>query len=147
VTQSADDKKQIGLAANGGRALDRLLAEGLFATEGDAYKFGIAYAIAVGLGPEDAPDRGYGTKFNATGGLDRDGLIRDVLTVLQIGDVSRPYATAERLAEAGLVAVAKRVDAHESLAEILAELDRGPNDISATQADTSEATQADTSDS
>jgi hypothetical protein len=123
MAPGADDKKQIGLGANGSRALDSLMAAGLFATEGDAYKFAIAYAIAVDLGPEDAPEGGYGTKFNATGGLDRDGLIRDVLTVLHIGDASRPYATAERLAEVGMVALAKRIDAHESLAEILSELD------------------------
>jgi hypothetical protein len=138
VTQSADDKKQIGLAAEGSHALDRLMAQEFFATEGDAYKFGIAYAIAIGLGPETAPERGYGTKFNATGGLDREGLVRDVLTVLQIGEVSRPYATAERLAEVGLVALAKRIDAHESLAEILSEIDRGPTGPSETSGDAAE---------
>jgi hypothetical protein len=116
------DKKQIGLALGGSRALARLMAEGLFAIEGDAYKFGIAYAIATGLSPDDAPDSGYATKFNATGGLDREGLIRDLLAVLRVGDIARPYATAERLAEVGLTALAKRVEAHESLADILREL-------------------------
>jgi hypothetical protein len=102
------------------------MAEGLFAIEGDAYKFGIAYAVAMGLNPDDAPDSGYATKFNATGGLDREGLVRDLLRVLDVGDVARPYATAERLAEVGLSALVKRVEAHESLAEILQELEQVP---------------------
>lgn len=122
----ADDKKQIGLALAGSRALARLMAEDLFAIEGDAYKFGIAYAIATDLSADDAPDSGYATKFNATGGLDRDGLVRDMLMVLNVGDISRPYATAERLAEVGLTALVKRIEAHESLAEILEAIQLGP---------------------
>ena len=76
--------------------------------------------------PDDAPDSGYATKFNATGGLDREGLVRDLLRVLEIGDVARPYATAERLAEVGLSALVKRIEAHESLAEILQEMEQTP---------------------
>ena len=125
---AAADKKQIGLTLAGSKALARLMAEGLFAIEGDAYKFGIAYAVAMGIDPNDAPDSGYGTKFNATGGLDREGLVRDLLSVLNIGDTTRPYATAERLAEVGLSALVKRIEAHESLAEILQELERGSGD-------------------
>jgi hypothetical protein len=107
------------------------MAEDLFAIEGDAYKFGIAYAVAMGIDPDDAPDSGYGTKFNATGGLDREGLIRDLLSVLNIGDATRPYATAERLAEVGLTALVRRIEAHESLAEILQELGQGSSDSDA----------------
>lgn len=124
------DKKQIGLTLAGSRALARLTAEGLFAIEGDAYKFGIAYAVAMGIDPADAPDSGYGTKFNATGGLDREGLVRDLLSVLNIGDPARPYATAERLAEVGVTALVKRIEAHESLAEILQEIDQGSRESS-----------------
>jgi hypothetical protein len=125
---TSDDKKQIGLTLAGSKALARLMATGLFAIEGDAYKFGIAYAVAMGIDPDDAPDSGYGTKFNATGGLDREGLVRDLLSVLNIGDATRPYATAERLAEVGLIALVKRIEAHESLAEILEELGQGSGD-------------------
>ena len=45
------------------------MADGRFATETDAYKFGISYAIAAGLDPDEAPPGGYNTKFNAGGGL------------------------------------------------------------------------------
>jgi len=126
ASSATGDKKQIGLSLSGSKSLARLMAEGLFAIEGDAYKFGIAYAIAMGLNPEDAPDSGYATKFNATGGLDREGLVRDMLTVLNIGDIARPYATAERLAELGLTALSRRIEAHESLAEILQDLEQTP---------------------
>jgi hypothetical protein len=129
IPSPADDKKQIGLTLAGSKALARLMAEGLFAIEGDAYKFGIAYAVAMGIDPGDAPDSGYATKFNATGGLDREGLVRDLLSVLNIGDATRPYATAERLAEVGLAALVKRIEAHESLAEILQELGQGSDDL------------------
>lgn len=122
------DKKQIGLTLAGNKALARLMAEGLFAIEGDAYKFGIAYAVATGIDPDAAPDSGYGTKFNTTGGIDREGLVRDLLSVLNIGDTTRPYATAERLAEVGLTALARRIEAHESLAEILQELEMESDD-------------------
>lgn len=123
---TAGDKKQIGLTLAGSRALARLMGEELFAIEGDAYKFSIAYAVAMGVDPDEAPDSGYGTKFNATGGLDREGLVRDLLSVLNIGDPTRPYATAERLAEVGVTALVKRIEAHESLAEILQEMEQGP---------------------
>ena len=125
---AADDKKQIGLTLAGSKALARLMSEGLFTIEGDAYKFGIAYAVARGIDPNDAPDSGYGTKFNATGGLDREGLVRDLLRVLNIGDAARPYATAERLAEVGLTALVRRIEAHESLAEILQEVEQEAGD-------------------
>lgn len=130
VPSVADDKKQIGLTLAGSKALARLMAEGLFTIEGDAYKFGIAYAVATGIDPDDAPDSGYATKFNATGGLDREGLVRDLLSVLNVGDATRPYATAERLAEVGLTALVKRIEAHESLAEILQALEQGSGDSS-----------------
>lgn len=123
VAQVREDKKQIGLTKAGQEALTVLMAEDRFASESDAYKFGIAYAIATDLKPEDAPEGGYGTKFNAAGGIDIDRVIADLLRVLQAGDPERPYTTAERLAEAGITALAQRIENHESLAEILAALE------------------------
>jgi hypothetical protein len=120
VTQLREDKKQIGLTKAGQEGLSILMSDERFASESDAYKFGIAYALATGLTPEDAPEGGYGTKFNAAGGIDIDRVIADLLRVLGVGDPDRPYTTAERLAEAGITALARRLENHESLAEILA---------------------------
>lgn len=121
MAQLGEDKRQIGLTRAGQTALEVMMADGRFATETDAYKFGISYAIAAGLEPDEAPPGGYNTKFNAGGGLDIDGVIRDLIGVLAIGDPMRPYATAEKLAELGVRAVAKRLEGSESLADIMAD--------------------------
>ena len=88
MAQLGEDKRQIGLTSAGQTALEVLMADGRFATETDAYKFGISYAIAAGLDPDEAPPGGYNTKFNAGGGLDIDGVIRDLIDVLAVGDPS-----------------------------------------------------------
>ena len=120
------DKKQIGLTADGGAALAELMEAKLFNTEMDAYRCGITYALGMGLDPEAAPEGGYQTKFNAAGGLDTYQEIRDLIVVLRSNEADRPYATAEKLAELGITAMAARVAAHESLSEVLAELDFTP---------------------
>ena len=122
MAQLGEDKRQIGLTSAGQTALEVLMADGRFATETDAYKFGISYAIAAGLDPDDAPPGGYNTKFNAGGGLDIDGVIRDLIDVLAVGDPARPYATAEKLAELGVTAVARRLEGSESLADIMVDV-------------------------
>jgi hypothetical protein len=119
MAQLGEDKRQIGLTSAGQTALGVLMADGRFATETDAYKFGISYAIAAGLDPDEAPPGGYNTKFNASGGIDIDGVIRDLIDVLAVGDPGRPYATAEKLAELGVTAIAKRLEGSESLADIM----------------------------
>jgi hypothetical protein len=119
MAQLGEDKRQIGLTSAGQTALGVLMADGRFATETDAYKFGISYAIAAGLDPDEAPPGGYNTKFNASGGIDIDGVIRDLIDVLAIGDPGRPYATAEKLAELGVTAISKRLEGSESLADIM----------------------------
>ena len=97
------------MTAAGQAAIQSLMEQKLFDTESDAYKVGIAYAIAAGLKPEKAPSGGYSTKFNAVGGVDNDGRVRDLIGVLGVGERGRPYATAERLAELGVTAIAERL--------------------------------------
>jgi hypothetical protein len=115
----ADDKKQIGLTAAGQSAIEEIMQSGLFATEMDIYRFGIAYAIAVELEIDHAPAGGYLTKFNASGGVDSDDAIRSLLEVLEVGDRARPYATAEKLAELGVTDVARRLRGNEGMADIM----------------------------
>jgi hypothetical protein len=116
------DKAQIGLTPAGNQALQALMTADLFEAEGDAYKFAIAYSLACEFEPTLAADGGYQTKFNAQGGLDREGIVRDLIAALRPDDSARPYATAERLAEIGLIDLARRIEGHESLAEILAQV-------------------------
>lgn len=115
----SEDKKQIGLTPAGQASLELVMAEGRFATDTDAYRIGITYAIAADLDLEDAPPGGYVTKFNAAGGLDIGNGIRDLLEILEVGDTQRPYATAEKLAELGVTDIARRLQGNESLADIM----------------------------
>jgi hypothetical protein len=123
MVQLGEDKRQIGLTPVGQASIELIYTDNeLFASETDAYKFGVTYAIAVGLDPDDAPAGGYNTKFNAIGTLDVDGVLREILDVLAIGDPARPYATAEKLAELGLTAIAERLAGNETLADIIADV-------------------------
>ena len=119
MAQIGEDKRQIGLTSAGQAAIEVLMTDGLFASETDAYKFGISYAIAAGLDLDEAPNGGYTTKYNAMGGIDIDGVIRDLIEVLGVGDPGRPYVTAEKLAELGVTEVARRLEGSESLADIM----------------------------
>lgn len=128
MVSSSGDKKQIGLTKVGNEALAILMDAALFATETDAYKVAIAYALAQGLEPASAPDGGYQTKFNAAGGLDVYGEIRDLVVALRPDDADHPYLTAERLAELGISELANRIAAHENMAQILAGFDTEVSD-------------------
>jgi hypothetical protein len=127
VAKTQEDKQQIGLTPAGDEAIKVLAPDGrdgLFASQTDAYRFAISYAIAAGLDPADAPSGGYSTKFNALGTLESGSSIRDLIDILDIGDTNRPFATAEKLAELGVCEIARRLQGNESLAEIM-------NDVSA----------------
>jgi hypothetical protein len=122
LAETVEDKRQIGLTLAGSEALGKLMEEGLFDSESDAYKLAIAYALAKGVHPDAAPSGGYQTKFNAAGGIDIDGQVRDLISVLLPDCSERPYAAAERLAEVGLCSLAARISAKESLADLLEEV-------------------------
>ena len=95
MAETVEDKRQIGLTLAGSEALGKLMEEGLFDSESDAYKLAIAYALAKGVHPDAAPSGGYQTKFNAAGGIDIDGQVRDLISVLLPDCSERPYAAAE----------------------------------------------------
>ncbi|GEM_PF-2825024 len=120
MAKGQEDKQQIGLTPTGDEAIQALIADGRFASQADAYRFAISYAIAAGLDPADAPQGGYNTKFNALGTLESGSSIRDLIDILDIGETHRPFATAEKLAELGVREVAGRLEGNESLADIMA---------------------------
>jgi hypothetical protein len=119
MAKAQEDKQQIGLTPKGDDALQVLVADGRFANQTDAYRFAISYAIAAGLDPVDAPQGGYNTKFNALGTLESGSSIRDLIDILAVGDLRRPFATAEKLAELGVREIARRLEGNESLADIM----------------------------
>jgi hypothetical protein len=122
VSAVSEDKKQIGLTLAGGQALNRLMDARIVSTESDAYRVAIAYALGAGMNPEIAPKGGYQTKFNAAGGIDIDGQIRDLIAILLPEYRERPYSTAERLAELGISALAKRIAEQDNLALVFLEV-------------------------
>ena len=118
MAKATDDKQQIGLTPETDEALKELTIK-YFASQTDAYRFAISYAIAAGLDPEDAPQSGYTTKYNALGTLESGSSLRDLLEILEVGDQGRPFATAEKLAELGVRDISRRLEGSESFAEIL----------------------------
>jgi hypothetical protein len=96
---TTSDAVTVGLTPEGHANLQRLKDVGVFADMLDGYRFAIGLAIRPGL---EAPEGiRTNTIFNV-GSLDRDGLIRDTATTLFPDAANRPYAFAERLAEAGV---------------------------------------------
>ena len=93
------DTVTVGLTAESHSNLQRLKDEGIFGDMLDGYKFAIGLAIKRGLVAAEGIKTS--TIFNV-GSLDRDGLIRDVISTVFPEAASRPYAFAERLAEAGV---------------------------------------------
>jgi len=116
-----EDKQQIGLTPETDELLKGFAVTHFGGSQQDAYRFAIAHAIAAGLDPATAPAGGYSTKYAALGGVEIGTSIRDLLEILEIGDQSRPFATAEKLAEIGVRDIARRLQGNESLADILAE--------------------------
>ncbi|MDQ0375966.1 hypothetical protein [Cellulomonas humilata] len=113
----SDDKVQIGLGQEADNALKKLVDEGVFLNEGVGYKFGVAYALSQGTTPDSVDIVGNKTKFAATG-LDPDGRL-SVLVSIFLPDIDRPYWAAEKLADWGVRDLARRLAAHEDLAEIM----------------------------
>lgn len=114
-----EDKQQIGLTPEANDLIAQIAASHFGGSQQDAYRFAIAYSIGAGLEIGDAPIGGYVTKFNALGTLESGTSIRDLLEILQIGEASRPFATAEKLAEIGVRDIARRLEGNETLADLL----------------------------
>jgi len=93
------DAVTVGLTAEAHSDLQRLKDAGIFGDMLDGYRFAIGLAIRRGLIASE--DLKASTIFNV-GSLDRDGLIKDMVMTLFHEAAMRPYAYAERLAEAGV---------------------------------------------
>jgi hypothetical protein len=99
------DVTQLSLSERTHAMLQRLRDEGVFEEMRDAYRFGIALAVARGeVAPEDA--RLSRTVFGVST-IDSDGSLRDLLIELFPQEAERPYALAQRLAEAGVADIGR----------------------------------------
>ena len=92
--------KTVGLTEETHGMLQRLKENKVFDEMSDGYRLGIALSISKGgaAAPEDIKTR----TFLNIGSLDPDGSIRDLITELYPEHAYKPYAYAERLAEAGV---------------------------------------------
>lgn len=96
------DKAQIGITPTAESHLDQLMKTGWFADRQDAYRVAIAVALARRLEPSASDMVGLRTAYNFTGGIDRDGKLRQLIAVLRPSEAARPAIFSERLAHAGL---------------------------------------------
>jgi hypothetical protein len=121
VNDDKDDKKQIGLTPEANDAIAKIAADHFGGNQQDAYRFAISYAIGAGLDLDGAPLGGYTTKYHAEA-VESGTSLRDLFQILGIGDPSRPFATAEKLAELGVREIARRLDGNETLADLLVDV-------------------------
>lgn len=96
---SDDDNITVGLSEAAHLQLQQLKDDGVISEMRDGYRFGLALAIASKQ--MASPDVKFKTFLNV-GSLDPDGAIRDVIVELFPDSATKPYAIAERLAEAGV---------------------------------------------
>ena len=94
----ASDKKTVGITKGNATALAELVSAGRFASEMDAAKFAMAYAIKSGV--THGSTEGAETKWNV-GSIDPDGSVRSLVEAL-CPDVSEPYRVAEHLMNEGI---------------------------------------------
>lgn len=108
----------VGVTEAGASALVRIMETGFFGTEMDAYKVAVALALRAGVRADESVT-GVTTKWNI-GSLDPDGLLADLVDVLDRGGTGDPIDRAQRLADIGLsMLVTRLVDSGQTLSEAL----------------------------
>jgi hypothetical protein len=100
-----DDKRTIGVTPRNAASLARLAEAGNFASELDAAKFAMAYAISCGVAI--GISEGAETKWNV-GSVDPDGSMRALLEALY-PDTEGAYRTMEFMLNQGLELLAPSV--------------------------------------
>lgn len=119
MTTVREDKRTLGVTAEGAAALGEIMDTEWFAEEMDAYRMAISLAFVNDLMKDQSEMTGISTKWNV-GTLDPDDVLRSMVLALSDEQVDRPYAHAEARAAAGLVYLKRRlVDEKAELADIL----------------------------
>ena len=115
VMEKRSDKRTVGVTSGNERVLSALVAEGLFASEIEAAKFAMAYAIEAGI-PRGTTE-GAGTKWNV-GSVDSDGTVKSVIEALY-PEESQHYRLVEHLINEGLQLLDKGNDLPPDVAGVL----------------------------
>lgn len=118
---AAADKSQVAISEASRDLADEVVEKGGFADRQDVYRLAIAVALVKQLepAPEDVGGR---TNYLGTGSLDQDGSIRTAIVQLREEGRDRPYALAERLAEAGIAELRQHLNSGRSIREFLGSL-------------------------
>jgi hypothetical protein len=109
------DLVQVGLTVEGQRDLDSIMETGWFATKQDVYVLAIAAALANDVIATSDQIRGAETRYSFSGGLDKEGKVRALISAFRPGDAAAPARTAERLAHAGLAILARKLSDEDAL--------------------------------
>ena len=96
----------IGLSESAHVKLKNLVGEGMFSEMRDAYRFAIAYALAMNVTPLDISEKKQ--TFLNVGSLDPDGEIASVINALKSDDEPSVYKFAERLADWGVTELTRQ---------------------------------------
>lgn len=99
----------IGLSEKSHAVLKRLKEDGHFAEMADAYRFGIALALAHGVIPDEPPPPR--TTIFSVATIDPDREIGNAIRALMDTQDMAVYRWAERLAEWGVTELARRAEA------------------------------------
>ena len=119
MTTGKDDRRTLGVTAEGAEALEEVMSTGWFTEEMDAYRVAISLAFANDLLKDSSEMTGTSTKWNI-GTLDPDDVLLSMVLAFSDEHLARPYAHAEARAAAGLVYLKRRlVDEKAELADIL----------------------------
>ena len=114
---SEQDKNQLGLTEAAREKADSVVAAGGFEERQDVYRLAVAVALSRGLKP--APDGLSRRTYINVGSLDPDGAIRAAILETRDDHGGRPYAFAERLAEAGIDNLYAHFNAGRSVREYM----------------------------
>lgn len=126
--QKEEQKITLRLSEEAHSKLSELQSSGLFNQMLDAYRLAISLALAEGL--MDSAEHRRGKTYINAGSLDPEGLIRDAITEAY-GDREGPtYEIAERLGEAGVHALADRLERLPELTPFFRSQERGAPSIS-----------------
>jgi hypothetical protein len=118
---AAADKSQVAISGASRDLADAVVEKGGFADRQDVYRLAIAVALIKQLDP--APeDVGGRINYLGTGSLDPDGSIRTAIMQIRNEGRDRPYALAERLAEAGIAELHEHLNSGRSVREFLGSL-------------------------
>lgn len=121
-TSTANEPTMIGLSEKTHPLLKRLREDGHFSEMADAYRFGVALALAYGVIPDDVA--GTRTTVFSVATIDPDREIAAAVRTILGDDGSSIYRKVERLAEWGVKELSRQADEGEiDFAAILRESD------------------------